>query len=294
MPKQVDHASNNVAGLHPTTGIGRTAAAGSDSDTRIVSSSDLGGSLVVLTAQLSALREETLRLRTEAERDLGMLEARAQRAVQDTVNVVRSSLSYQIGDAIVRHFRKPWRLPLLPVVLARVLIRWKKVDHRGMRDAIATISQSITQPLAFGAPMSLADVSASSDTKHLRQTFWDAFHRKDVGTCSIVYTRLRGLNKAAPSDREQKHLEKIAGNLAPEVKLFDILEPRKLPQLEMRPKSVCYFLHNSLPYASGGYATRARGVAQGLTAHGFAVDICTRPGFSSILPKSNSDPALDA
>jgi len=285
MPKQVDHASNNVAGLHPTTGaelIGRTAAAGSDSDTPIVPSSDLEGSLVVLTAQLSALREEILRLRTDAERDLRMLDARAQRAVQDTVNVVRSSLSYQIGDAIVRHFRKPWRLPLLPVVLARVLIRWKKGDHRGMRDAIATISQSITQPLAFpeiGAPMSLADVSASSDTKHLRQTFWEAFHRKDVGTCSLVYTRLRGLNKAAPNDREQKYLEKIAGNLAPEVKLFDILEPRKLPQLEMRPKSVCYFLHNSLPYASGGYATRARGVAQGLTAHGFAVDICTRPGF---------------
>nr|WP_314092481.1 glycosyltransferase family 4 protein [uncultured Shinella sp.] len=285
MPKQVDHASNNVAGLHTTTGtesIGSTAAAGSDSDTLTVPSSDLADPLVALTAQLSAFREEAQRLRADAERDIRMVEARAERAVQDTVNLVRSSLSYQIGDAIVRHFRKPWRLPLLPIVLTRVIVRWKKGDHPKMRDAIATISRSITQRSAspeIGAPMSLADVLACNDMKLLRHTFWEAFHRKDVGTCSLVYKRLRGLNKAAPNDREQKYLEKIAGNLTPEVKLFEILETRKPPQLEMRPGSVCYFLHNSLPYASGGYATRARGVVQGLTAHGLAVDICTRPGF---------------
>ncbi|TDA95378.1 polysaccharide pyruvyl transferase family protein [Halomonas marinisediminis] len=44
-------------------------------------------------------------------------------------------------------------------------------------------------------------------------------------------------------------------------------------------KKICYVLHNSLPYASGGYATRAHGVATGLAKNGFDVVCLTRPGF---------------
>ncbi|MFQ3787566.1 polysaccharide pyruvyl transferase family protein [Halomonas sp. A29] len=44
-------------------------------------------------------------------------------------------------------------------------------------------------------------------------------------------------------------------------------------------KKICYVLHNSLPYASGGYATRAHGVATGLVNNGFEVVCLTRPGF---------------
>ncbi len=43
--------------------------------------------------------------------------------------------------------------------------------------------------------------------------------------------------------------------------------------------SVCYCLHNSLPFTSGGYATRAHGVAQGLQKNGMKVICLTRPGF---------------
>ncbi len=46
-----------------------------------------------------------------------------------------------------------------------------------------------------------------------------------------------------------------------------------------KASSVCYVLHNSLPYASGGYATRARGVVRGLTANGLQVSVLTRAGF---------------
>lgn len=42
---------------------------------------------------------------------------------------------------------------------------------------------------------------------------------------------------------------------------------------------LCYVLHNSLPYASGGYATRAHGVADGLTALGYEVYGLNRPGY---------------
>lgn len=44
-------------------------------------------------------------------------------------------------------------------------------------------------------------------------------------------------------------------------------------------RRICYLLHNSFPYSSGGYATRAHGVACGLRANGFEVVCLTRPGF---------------
>jgi glycosyltransferase involved in cell wall biosynthesis/SAM-dependent methyltransferase len=42
---------------------------------------------------------------------------------------------------------------------------------------------------------------------------------------------------------------------------------------------LCYVLHNSLPYSSGGYATRAHGVAKGLRQAGVDVVAVTRSGF---------------
>jgi hypothetical protein len=42
---------------------------------------------------------------------------------------------------------------------------------------------------------------------------------------------------------------------------------------------ICYGLHNILPYSSGGYATRAHGVASALNKAGFEVIAVTRPGF---------------
>lgn len=42
---------------------------------------------------------------------------------------------------------------------------------------------------------------------------------------------------------------------------------------------VVYVLHNSLPYSSGGYATRSHGVATALAEKGVSVVCVTRPGF---------------
>lgn len=45
------------------------------------------------------------------------------------------------------------------------------------------------------------------------------------------------------------------------------------------PNSVAYILHNMLPYASGGYATRAHGLASALQTEGCKVTLVGRPGF---------------
>jgi glycosyltransferase involved in cell wall biosynthesis len=51
------------------------------------------------------------------------------------------------------------------------------------------------------------------------------------------------------------------------------------------PMRMCYILDNSLPYASGGYATRGHGIALGLKNNGFDVICVTRPGFPENQPK---------
>ena len=45
-----------------------------------------------------------------------------------------------------------------------------------------------------------------------------------------------------------------------------------------------YSLHNSLPESSGGYATRAQGVAHGLSKHSVDITCVTRPGAPWDIP----------
>ncbi len=61
--------------------------------------------------------------------------------------------------------------------------------------------------------------------------------------------------------------------------LDELKRPGPAPQLQLIEQRVCYVLNNSLPYASGGYALRSHGLAQGLVSHGFEVIAVTRPGF---------------
>lgn len=52
-----------------------------------------------------------------------------------------------------------------------------------------------------------------------------------------------------------------------------------------------YLLHNALPYASGGYATRGHGLMRGLIAAGGAGSVLARPGFpSDTKPDSGAPP----
>jgi glycosyltransferase involved in cell wall biosynthesis len=62
-----------------------------------------------------------------------------------------------------------------------------------------------------------------------------------------------------------------------------LLEELKLPSRPCNDpalsKRICYVLHNSFPHATGGYATRAHGLAKAIQAEGTEVVAVTRPGF---------------
>lgn len=48
---------------------------------------------------------------------------------------------------------------------------------------------------------------------------------------------------------------------------------------EFVPDRLCYIVHNSLPYSSGGYATRTAGLTVALKRQGFDLQTLTRPGY---------------
>jgi glycosyltransferase involved in cell wall biosynthesis len=61
--------------------------------------------------------------------------------------------------------------------------------------------------------------------------------------------------------------------------VLDELPPRHVEAITPVANRICYVLHNTLPYSSGGYATRSHGVAGGLKDAGWDVIVLSRPGF---------------
>ena len=61
--------------------------------------------------------------------------------------------------------------------------------------------------------------------------------------------------------------------------IFDNLKKSQFPINKPEGKKIGYFLHNSFPYSSGGYATRGHGLAVALRLIGYNIVCCTRPGF---------------
>ncbi|MDP5211234.1 polysaccharide pyruvyl transferase family protein [Microbulbifer sp. 2205BS26-8] len=84
----------------------------------------------------------------------------------------------------------------------------------------------------------------------------------------IKLLRIYQKNKKQPSKISKDQLE-----------ILNYLNIKGVDPINPVPKRVCYILHNSLPYASGGYATRAHGLSLGLLQNGYEVMAVTRPGF---------------
>lgn len=63
------------------------------------------------------------------------------------------------------------------------------------------------------------------------------------------------------------------------ISVLEAIPPRPERWSEAGNGRMAYVLHNSLPYSSGGYATRSHGVATALIESGLPVVCVTRPGF---------------
>ena len=127
--------------------------------------------------------------------------------------------------------------------------------------------------------MTVEEMQHCANRAELRQTFWGYRNNNRLGMMRVALKRLESLQIVDPIKAEEKCLEKLRAKVPPELDVIDRIETGTPLQIEPVDKRICYFLHNSLPYSSGGYATRAHGLAGALHLKGYEVNATTRPGF---------------
>ncbi|WP_394062396.1 glycosyltransferase family 4 protein [Alcaligenes sp. WGS1538] len=117
--------------------------------------------------------------------------------------------------------------------------------------------------------------------KIFRALYWAGYNNKNFKIAKFALKKIIDLGDARTSSSSwlkaaESRIEDLSALL---VEIKRRLAVRSERTYEAIPKRIAYFLHNSLPYSSGGYATRAQGVAKGLSNLGFEVLCVSRPGF---------------
>lgn len=115
--------------------------------------------------------------------------------------------------------------------------------------------------------------------KTLRASLWAYQRSQDFGNTAIILRKLVPILEKSLDSKSKLLLEKIYKSPAYSLLIESQIVNKPNNAIESIPNKVAYVLHNSFPYSSGGYATRAFGVCEGLKSHGFEVVVINRPGF---------------
>ncbi|WP_101925644.1 MULTISPECIES: glycosyltransferase family 4 protein [Luteimonas] len=92
---------------------------------------------------------------------------------------------------------------------------------------------------------------------------------------------LRELHSSARSGNRiaKDFIKQFKNTSSYKIAVLESIPPRPTEWAAADGDRFVYVLHNSLPYSSGGYATRSHGVAAGLHERGHNIVCLTRPGF---------------
>lgn len=113
----------------------------------------------------------------------------------------------------------------------------------------------------------------------LRAVYWSAQRALRLQEACDAAIALEEMFGPFPTAEQTRLLERIKRSSASQLTVLRAIGPRQPPRIESVDRRVCYVVHNSLPYSSGGYATRSHGVALGLREAGHEVIVLSRPGF---------------
>jgi glycosyltransferase involved in cell wall biosynthesis len=130
-------------------------------------------------------------------------------------------------------------------------------------------------------PLMVAAKALHTSPATLRSFYWAAQREKRFEEACDAIKDIETRFGASLSPAESQKLDRLKDSPAYQLTLRNLIghrRPRFMKPVEGR---ICYVLHNSLPYSSGGYATRSHGVSSGLNKVGFEVIALTRPGFPS-------------
>lgn len=118
----------------------------------------------------------------------------------------------------------------------------------------------------------------------LRAAFWSYFKQ---GNAIKSREALNQLEMLAKDNDDEKQLEFIKSKRKAYLfidrtsigNLIDKAVNSFVADYEPIPNKIAYVLHNTLPYASGGYATRGHGLGEAIQDKGFEIIMVGRPGF---------------
>lgn len=114
-----------------------------------------------------------------------------------------------------------------------------------------------------------------------RAWYWAAQHAGDYRAACDAIMEIGQRFSAGMTARQKEAHDKLKASPSYQLSLLSLVETAAsgAGRVEVVKKRICYVLHNSLPYSSGGYATRSDGMVRGLQAAGFEVIVVSRPGY---------------
>ena len=228
----------------------------------------------------------------------------------------KNTLSFRLGNILVYGF-KSWKgFVKIPTDLWKLKREWKahtKVDSiftshsRDLAHSAVEIMQEqqptpnkekiLTLPLkdflnevndlkgrgsdvdALG--LVKARLKLKNENQVVKSGYWLALRLRDKEFGKECLQFLTALEDPALKSWLKGKREKLEGITTIIPQLVELISNAEniTRNLQSNKNRVCYCLHNSLPYSSNGYATRAHGVSQGLQKNGMDVICLTRPGF---------------
>ena len=128
-------------------------------------------------------------------------------------------------------------------------------------------------------PLAQAALGMDRSEGTLRAAFWAIQRTKDFTQARAIIAELEQAYAKDPTPKSYEQLVKLKASPSYMLSVLDEVRAPAAPRFDSIANRVCYVLHNTLPYSSGGYATRSHGVASGLHEAGWDVVVLSRPGF---------------
>ncbi len=154
-------------------------------------------------------------------------------------------------------------------------------NTRDQAQELLRVGKILDQAGCKGAEYHLAigALEAEHSEAILRGFFWVAQRNREFSAACDAIFELEKITNKNPTTNRTQTLAKLKTSPAYLLSALKLIKPRVQSPHDSVSKRLCYILHNSLPYSSGGYGTRSHGVASGLKDSGYEVIVLTRPGF---------------
>jgi len=277
-----------------------------------------------MTQQHDALKKSTAAKLQKLQNEWEQLSGAHSNLLRDVAQLrgqlaaIRDSTSFQMAAEAARTFRSRRRIFTLPIRLHAIYSE-TRTTKKGEASLVAAIEQgtSLAAGVAAIEENNISPIEAAAELARqskalseqglfddacevasralelhrsettLRAMFWAQQRAGQVENAFRTVQSLQNYLGDRPSLMQKERLDFIRSQPSFQLNLQALL-PAMADTVAYEPVKgrLAYVLHNSLPFSSGGYATRAQGLAKGLLTQGYEVIAFTRPGYPMDINKN--------